>query len=507
MKRLLCLVSLICVFAAASALPQNVQHGLVSNIPEFEPFKLKPGSSFSASGSQPQPAAEKTTAETERQKTVGNFSEALDIIRNNYAGGRTNLNDLTKSSITSALRTLDPHSNYFDATEYQSLLEEEQSQYSGIGATIVNFEKRGELDTFVLSTTPGSPADMAGLKFGDKILSVDGEFVSGESSDTVRDKVRGQDKMPVKIVVERAATRRVETVEIKRGLVAEPSVPDYYILRPGVGYIDLTEGFNYTTADEVANALKELHRQGMTSLILDLRDNPGGILEESIKIAEKFLPAGSLIVSQRGRMKIDNHVWKSNNNAAETLPLVLLVNENTASASEVLAGALQDHDRALIIGQRTFGKGLVQDVINLPFGSGLTLTAARYYTPSGRSIQRDYSNGDIYDYFRHRYELTDAERAKFETRTTTNRKVFGGDGILPDELVKNADMNPAQVALLDPLFFFTADLINGRVTGFESYKTGAAQAKKPLDPSDFSVSETLLAAFRNYAVSNYARGI
>jgi C-terminal peptidase (prc) len=500
MKRLLCLVSLICVFAVAGIVPQSVKHSPLNNIPAPEPFKLKTGSSFSASGSSP-----RTSEQTEREKTIDNFSEALDVIRNNYAGGRTNLNDLTKSSITSALRVLDPHSNYFDPIEYQSLLEEEQSQYSGIGATIVNFEKHNELDTYVLSVTPGSPAERAGLKFGDRILSVDGNMVGGESSDTVRDKVRGQDRTPVKLVVERSATRRVENVVITRALVAQPSVPDYYILRPGVGYIDLTDGFNYTTADEVGTALKELHRQGMTSLIMDLRGNPGGILEQSIKVAERFLPAGSVIVSQRGRTRIDNHVWKSTNNAAETLPVVLLVDQSTASASEVLAGALQDHDRALIIGERTFGKGLVQDVINLPFGSGLTLTAARYYTPSGRSIQRDYSNGDIYDYFRHRYELTDAEKAKFETRTVTNRKVFGGDGILPDEVIKDSEMSAVQVSLLDPLFFFTVDLINGRVQGFESYKTDAANARKSLNTGDFAVSEKLLAAFRNYAVINYSR--
>jgi carboxyl-terminal processing protease len=144
-------------------------------------------------------------------------------------------------------------------------------------------------------------------------------------------------------------------------------------------------------------------------------------------------------------------------------------------------------------------------VINLPFGSGLTLTAARYYTPSGRSIQRDYSNGDIYDYFRHRYELTEAEKAKFEAHTVTNRKVFGGDGIMPDEPIKVQEMNPGQIALLDPLFFFTVDLVNGRVQGFESYK--ADLAKKSLSTGDLAISETLLAAFRTYAVSNYSQGI
>ena len=501
MKKLLSFVailSLVAIPAAAQTVKPLARSGAI------DPFKLQPGSSFSASSSVPGKPVKKTVEETERAKTISNFSEALDVIRENYAGGRTDLNNLTKSSIQGALRSLDPHSNYFDPNEYQSLLEEQQSEYSGIGATIVNFEKDGILDTFVLATSPGSPAQKAGLRFGDRIISVDGDWVGGESSEVVRDKVRGEDGSTLRLIVERAATMRRDLVEIKRSLVAEPSVPDYYILRPGVGYIDLTEGFNYTTADEVGTALRALHRQGMTSLVLDLRGNPGGILEQAIKVAEKFLPAGSVIVSQRGRMRIDNHVWKSANNSPETIPVVLLVDDGTASASEVVAGALQDHDRALIIGERTFGKGLVQDVINLPYGSGLTLTAARYYTPSGRCIQRDYSNGDIYDYFRHQHEMTDAERAKFEARTVTNRKVYGGDGIMPDEVVKDPDMNPTQVALLDPLFFFSTDLINGRVKGFESYKIDVNPTEtQALNMADLTAPDTLIDAFRSYAVKAY----
>jgi carboxyl-terminal processing protease len=257
----------------------------------------------------------------------------------------------------------------------------------------------------------------------------------------------------VRLTIERADTKRIETVELKRSRVPQPSLPDAYLLRAGVGYIDLTEGFNYTTAEELKAALKELHAQGMKSLILDLRGNPGGILDQAVKVTEKFLPAGSQIVTQRGRFRIDNRTWNSADKNAETMPLVVLVNEQSASASEIVAGALQDYDRAIIVGEKTFGKGLVQSVINLPYGSGLTLTTARYFTPSGRSIQRDYENSGLYEYFNHKTSLSEQEKNKPLARTVTGRKVFGGDGILPDETVKTAKLTATEISLLDPIFF------------------------------------------------------
>jgi carboxyl-terminal processing protease len=193
----------------------------------------------------------------------------------------------------------------------------------------------------------------------------------------------------------------------------------------------------------------------MQSLILDLRGNPGGILEEAVKVAEKFLPSGALIVSQRGRHTIDNHVWRSANRSPENMPLVVLVDSGSASASEILAGALQDNDRALIVGERTFGKGLVQSVFDLPSSAGLTLTTARYYTPSGRLIQRDYSRTGLYDYYQHSQTSTDQNPS--EARTITDRKVYGGDGILPDVVVKTPNLTRDQMSLLDPIFFFVRE--------------------------------------------------
>ena len=469
----------------------------VSQLPEIEPFSLSRGKSFSASSSQPKSFA----SQTDRNTIAGDFSEALEIIGKNHVGGKKiNYNQLTKSSISGMLHSLDPHSNYYDSADYEQLLTDQQSEYYGIGATIVNFEKNGEMDTYIISTFPDSTAHRAEFVFGDKITAVNGEKVSGLDSAVVRDKVRGRSGSTVRLTVERAETGRVETFEVKRKRVPQPSLPDAYILRQGVGYIDLSNGFNYTTADELNVTLKELHRQGMNSLILDLRDNTGGILDQAVKVTEKFLPAGSTIVSQRGRFRIDNRTWNSANKTAENLPLVVLVNGSSASASEIVAGALQDHDRALIIGEKTFGKGLVQSIINLPYNSGLTLTTARYLTPSGRSIQRDYQHTDIYDYYNHKASLSEQDKNKTAAATVTGRKVYGGDGIAPDEIVKKPNLTAHQMQMLDPIFFFVRDVVSGRVRGFENYKT---QSKTNLygqrvKSGDAVVTDELYAACKSF---------
>ena len=181
------------------------------------------------------------------------------------------------------------------------------------------------------------------------------------------------------------------------------------------------------------------------------------------------------------------------------MPLVVLVNGNSASASEIVAGAMQDYDRALIVGEKTFGKGLVQSIFNLPYRSGLTLTTAKYFTPSGRSIQRDYANGSLYDYFNHKTNFSNTNTSKSGAQTISGRKMFGGDGIAPDEVVKSQTLNQTELNLLDPLFFFSIELINGRVKGLESYQIkGQIQYGQRIRPSDFAVSEEVLNAFKKY---------
>lgn len=466
----------------------------VSQIPDSEPFKLERGSSFSASTSKPV----KPQATTPQANISQDISDALEIIKKNHVNGKNlDYNELIKSSISSMLRTLDPHSNYYDSAEYRDLLDDQQSEYSGIGATIANYKKNGKYETYIVSTFPESPAFKANLHFGDKFIAVNGENVSGKDSGMVRDKVRGKKGSIVRLTIERADTKKIEIIEIRRNRVPQPSIPDAYLARQNIGYIDMTEGFNYTTAEELDVALSELHAQGMNALILDLRENPGGILDQAVKVAENFLPAGSTIVTQRGRFRTDNRVWKSAKKSPETMPLVVLVNEGSASASEIVAGAMQDYDRALIVGENTFGKGLVQSVIDLPYGAGLTLTTAKYYTPSGRSIQRDYSKGSFYDYYLHKVKID--ESAKIPAKTVTGRTVFGGNGIFPDETVKTEPFNQTETRLLDPIFFFTSDLIAGKVIGFEKYKyLQPIEFGKRIRSSDFEVSDALFAEFKKF---------
>jgi carboxyl-terminal processing protease len=474
-----------------------------SNESEVEPFRISRGKSFSLS------TAKKASNDsfTEANRTIKqdrikeDFSEALNIIRNNYVDAKQiDYNDLTKSSLTAMLRTLDPHSNFFDKNEFQEMLSDQRSEYSGIGASIANYTVDEKTDTYITATYPESPAFRAGLRFGDKIVSVNGEQTAEKNSAEVREKIRGAKGTIVRLMIEKADTNRQVSVEIRRNLVPQPSIPDAYMLRQGVGYIALTGGFNYTTSDELDVALSELHKQGMTSLVLDLRDNPGGIVEQAVKVAEKFLPYGQPILTQRGRFEIDNRTWKASDRNPETLPLVVLVDGGTASASEIVSGALQDYDRALIVGENTFGKGLVQSVITLPTGAGLTLTTAKYYTPSGRLIQRDYEHGNLYDYYRNTEKVADKKNA---SKTLTGRTVYGGNGITPDEIVKNPVIDNSQLDFLDAMFFFTREIANGKIAGFENYAVGKQiQFGHRVRPSDFPVTGQFINAFQKYIASN-----
>jgi len=436
--------------------------------------------------------------------------EAIRVIQEHYIESeKLDYNTVFKSSIIGMLRSLDPHSNYYDREEYEELKTDQRSEYFGIGASIQNYILGDQADTFITATFQGSPAARAGLRYGDRILAVDDMKAAGKTSLEVRDKIRGPRGSVVKITVEGAADKRVRTVEITRDAVPQPSVPDAYMLKPGVGYVDMTRGFNYSTTEELQNALDFLRQRGASSLVLDLRNNPGGFLDQAIQVAEMFLPYGQLILTQKGRNGLRDNTYKSHNREANSIPLVILVNENTASASEIVAGAMQDHDRALIVGQTSFGKGLVQSIIPLEYGAGLTLTSAKYYTPSGRLIQRDYSDNSFYDYYTHggskRLDETAGETkpAGAEKKTDLGRPVYGGGGISPDEGVKARTITPSQRRLLSPIFGFARELVNGRAAGLSDYTVpGAISFGHDLEPTDFPISEAVFKAFKDYVAND-----
>lgn len=436
------------------------------------------------------------------------FSEALTIIQENYVdGNKIDYNNVFKSSILGMLRSLDPHSNYYDREEFDELKTDQRSEYFGIGASIGNQTIKDKTDTYILATFEDAPASRSGLRFGDKIVEVDGQQMSGKTSLEVRDKIRGPRGSSVKVTVERAADGRIQTVDLVRDAVPQPSIPDWYMLKPGVGYIDMTHGFNYTTSDELQNALDSLHSKGMTALVLDLRNNPGGFLDQAIRVAEKFLQSGQAILTQKGRSGLGDITRRSDNDSPDQVPLVVLVNGNSASASEIVAGAVQDHDRGLIVGQTTFGKGLVQSIIPLEYGAGLTLTSAKYYTPSGRLIQRDYSNGGFYDYYTrggsNRLDNPNAQSKPTgpESRTDTGRAVYGGGGIAPDEVVKPRTIEAAQTRLLNPIFAFSRELVNGRIAGFDSYKVQRAiDYNHALEAADYPATDAIYKAFKEFVL-------
>ena len=438
----------------------------------------------------------------------GDLNEALSVIQSNYIDGRkVDYNSIFKSSINGMLNVLDPHSTYFDPIEYASFKTEQRSEYFGIGATIDDLHQGDQVNTYIRATFEESPAARAGLRFGDRILEVDGQSMANKTYPEVRKFLLGPRGTVVKVTVEHAANGQRETVTITRDAVPLPSIPQAYMLKPGVGYIAMTGGFNLTTADEFQDALSDLHSKGMNMLILDLRENRGGLLIQAVRVANTFLQRDQLIVTQKGRIRGSSETFKAVNDSPDPVPLVVLVNNDTASAAEIVAGALQDHDRALIVGETTFGKGLVQLPIQLDYDSALLLTIAKYFTPSGRLIQRDYSNGGFYDYYRQRAALGDKQAVKAqpqgpESRTNTGRAVYGGGGIEPDEQVEPAKGNRNDARLVDPIFAFSLELVTGRLPGYDAYKVQRPiEYGHDIQASDFPVTDALFKEFQRFIAS------
>ena len=442
------------------------------------------------------------------------FSEALSVIQEHYIdGNKIDVNNVYKSSIGGMLRSLDPHSNYLDKDEFEEMMTDQQSEYFGIGASILNYSIGDSVDTYIAATFQDAPAAREGLRFGDRIDAVDGVSMHAKSSAEVRDKIRGPLGSHVKLTITHANSGLTDIVEIVRNKVPQPSVPDAYMIRPGVGYIDMTRGFNRDTAQGLREKLATLRTKDMTSLVLDLRNNPGGLLDQAIRVADIFLPNGQLILTQKGRNGLNDYEYTARNNDPDKTPLVILVNEFTASASEIVAGAMQDHDRGLIVGETSFGKGLVQSIITIPGQctegcAGLILTSAKYYTPSGRLIQRDYSDGGFYSYIYRGGTLRSDDPSKDKpvgpaSKTDTGRPVYGGGGITPDEPVKRQTVSNVQGRLRDPIFFFARDLATGHVAGFDKYKVDRAiEFSHVMEPADFPITDEVFKAFSDYVAKD-----
>ncbi len=477
-----------------SAFPQSRQARDI-DFESAEPFKISPGSSFSASKSEHSPAVKPPpSAQAKIRTIVSDISEAIAVIDGHHASTASDSVDkATSASIKAMLRSLDPHSNYFDPNEFAELLGEHRSEYIGTGSTIVNLEKNGSYDTYIMASAVGSSAEAAGLRFGDRIVSVQGTVVAGLDSFKVRELIRGPAGTSVALVIERAGSGRRETITLKRQRIAQPSISGSFVTNSGVGYIDMSIGFGYSTVSELRASIETLKAKGMTSMVLDFRGNGGGIVDQAVATAEVFLPLGSKVLSQRGRLPGEDRTWFSQNRTPEDLPLVLLVDRNTASAAEIVAGAMQDNDRAIIVGERTFGKGLVQSVLELPQGAGMTLTSARYYTPSGRTIQRDYSDVGLYDYYKQTSRADLIDRSAFVARTITDRRVYGGDGIVP-EVVFDDQIDERRFKLLDPLFFFAREMVNGRVDG----QLAPEQLRQNVIFGRDVVDDVTVAAFKTY---------
>ena len=441
-------------------------------------------------------------------RIMTDYREAVDVVEKGYVSPIDH-EKVTDSSIQGMLWTLDPHSAFFTRDEFRKLSEEQASEFYGIGVSILQHRD----GVYVQSIVPNTPADRSGLRYGDKFLQVDGKDAADWSSSEVSRNVRGEKGSKVKVKVDRAGSSTPLEFEIVRGGVPLPSIRNYFLMSNGIGYIGLTGGFQETTAAELGDAVGELQKQGMKGLVLDLRGNPGGILEQAISVMSRFIPANKTVVSVKGRTNYATpRDLRSSGGMSDNYPLVVLINGGSASASEIVAGAVQDYGRGIVVGSDSFGKGLVQRVFRLPYGTGLTLTTARYYTPFGRSLQRDYSSGSIYDYYSQHDSEADSKDAAPKPAGSPvtlpdGRTLFGGRGIEPDVKVAPQEFNAARARLNDAAFFFVRQLVAGRIAGFESYKVEKQSHRGDVSPGEFAVTDKLFEAFRNYTVSIKASGL
>lgn len=383
------------------------------------------------------------------------YTEMVSVARRSY-GDEVKYKDLVYASINGMLRTLDPHTNFLPAEAYDSMRERQQSSFYGLG--ILVGMRDGQLT--VVTPVEGTPASRLGIRAGDVISLIEGEPTAGMGiNDAVR-KLKGPKGTTVRITIQRRGLDEPLEMEIVRDEIPQNTISYAFMITPETGYIMLTD-FSRSTSREMAETIAELKEQGMERLLLDLRSNGGGLLDQAIQVADQFLPKGSRIVETRGRISSSYQTFDAEGDFDQlSLPVVVLVGGATASAAEILAGAIQDHDLGLIVGTPTWGKGLVQTVYGLNFGNGLALTTAKYYTPSGRLIQRDYSSW--YDYTTHSNGGVEVDvdpsalgdEIQESYSTDLGRTVYGGGGITPDYIVESTELEPFLQYLISRNAFF-----------------------------------------------------
>src|SRR5271166_1521296 len=417
------------------------------------------------------------------QTAVLDFSKVLDVVQSNYADPVDVDKVVYQGAIPGMLRMLDPHSNFFDSRQFALLREDQRGKYYGVGMVVAPRDNH----TIVVAPYVDAPAFRAGLRPGDVIAKVDEKSTDGLSTTEVADMLKGPKGTIVKIQVNREGWTDPLVFSVTRDEIPRHSVDIITMLKPGVGYVRLTQ-FNETTDREIADALKQLGANSLDGLILDMRNNPGGLLNEAVAVGDIFLEKNQLIVSYHGRSAPERRFYAIRGNQGMAVPLVILVNNNSASAAEIVTGAVQDHDRGLVVGETTFGKGLVQTVQRLPENTGLALTTARYYTPSGRLIQRDYKAMSLYAYH---YERKVPDHPTEIRQTDSGRQVTGGGGITPDILVTMPKPDKFQQTMYRDDVFFPAEQ---GVAGFTRYYLGT----KPTITNSFEVDENILHEFRHY---------
>jgi len=430
------------------------------------------------------------------------LNSILNIIESNYVDS-VNRNDLVESAIPAILKKLDPHSVYIPAKDLARSNEPLQGNFEGIG---ISFSMLTDT-ILIISTIPGGPSEKLGLLPGDKILYVNDSLVAGKHipDEKVMGMLKGPRGTVVKIKILRNGQKELIPFEITRDKIPIYSVDVDYMVNDHVGYIKINT-FAMTTFDEFMKGLGDLKSHGMTSLILDLRGNSGGIMEAAIQIADQFLKEGQLIVYTKGRNSPRSEAKATGKGEFETGNLVVLIDEWTASASEILAGALQDNDRGTIIGRRSFGKGLVQEPIPFSDGSGMRLTIARYYTPTGRSIQKTYKDGfekyfdDLNQRYTHgEYEVSDSIHFSDSLKFTTpgGHIVYGGGGIMPDKFV------PVDTSGVSPYFIKVRSFIYRFALKYT--ENNRDMLKKYLEPGEMEKyldKQALLDQFVQFASSN-----